>query len=226
MILICPTCEAKSRVADGDAKKPRARMRCGACTAVFAISDARRYGASIDARTAAALARARQGTVARPTVHAWYTTMFAPLGLMAVTVVALMAVWDAKRFAQAPQDISVHLQSGAQDPHGLKLSRLVGTPYAPQGGQPGILVVGEVQNMGTAPVPLPTVALSASGSQQLKPLRVSVGPMQTVRDAEALTDESAALAGTLAPGAKAPFVGLMALPSESVNQPWQVIARF
>lgn len=226
MILICPTCDAKSRINDSNGKKPLARMRCGACTAVFAVSSARRYGAEWDARTAAALARARRSTRSRRPVRSLGQQAAAPAGLLAVVALGVLGVWDKGAPPVGMLDVAAQLQVSSSGTEGFKLIHVVSTPYAPTGGHAGLLVQGEVSNVGPEAKAAPMVAVHVTNTGHALRVRVPAGPGRTLREAKSLGHEDAVQTATVAPGTSVPFVALVPLPKEPMMQPWQVIARF
>ena len=232
MILICPQCRAKSRVSDTRALAPGARVRCGGCQAVFLASDAKRDRARIDALTAAALARARQSSGRGAGLSGWQRVA-SPLALVALTALGVLAFIDPAPNVGPSADLRATVALAPAAPAAtVVIQSIEATPYAATGGPEGLLIQGLVRNGGIAAVPLPIVLLRVAGAASSPRMaRLRAGPGQTLGEAPTLAplqdSDGAAQAGaatTLAPGAQAPFVGLLQ-PQHDDARSWQVEAR-
>lgn len=232
MILICPQCRAKSRVNGGRAQQAGARVRCGGCQSIFYAAEAKQDRVGIDARTAAALARARQSTGLKPKAGRWQK-LATPLALAALLALVAIAIWNPLPNVGPSGDLTAQVQAappaaGAQ----VVIEHIEALAYAPTGGPEGLLVRGSVRNGGDRPVPMPTVVLDVSDAGSgPKQVRLRSGPKQTLDGAASLSQkvppEAAAeneTRTTLAPGKTAPFIGWVS-PKMGDGLHWQVQAR-
>ena len=186
MVLVCPHCRAKSRVADVQATSLQARVQCGACDHIFAAAAAERDDMPAAQRAQEALLRARQQRAQR--------LGFRPgevVTLAAPALLVLWAVWLAVTGGVYASALPLTPHLNVQPPR-AGLGRLVATAtaYAPEGGAQGVLIEGTVSHNDAVWTTAPQLVVHIKRALQAATLYTHAGPQQTLAQAAQLSGEA------------------------------------